>query len=216
MKLRIALFFSGAATLAGAAILRARAASTLPPYARSAKKRCLLISNSKLAGLEYLDHAMEHISGFIGSSASAGYILFVPYAQRDRDGYVARITQAFAGTGYDVRSLHECETASARLAAVQGAGTIFIGGGNTYRLLKSLQQDAGLLELIASRVAAGSLMYIGSSAGSNLACPTIRNTNDMPIVWPEGLNGLNLVPFQVNTHFIDEERELKNHMGESF
>ena len=100
--LRIALLAAGAATVA-ATLVRARAAWTLPPYARGAKKRCLLISNSKLAGLEYLDHALEHISSFLGESAN---ILFVPYAQRDRDGYAARVTKAFAGTGYTVHSLH--------------------------------------------------------------------------------------------------------------
>ena len=131
-----------------------------------------------------------------------------------RNYYIQRGSSASLLT-YRSRSEQDYDTASARLAAVQAAGAIFVGGGNTYRLLKALQQDAGLLELIASRVASGELLYIGSSAGSNLACPTIRNTNDMPIVWPEsGLGGLHLVPFQINTHFIDEERELKNHMGE--
>ena len=191
-----------------------------PPYVHSTQKRCLLISNSKLAGLGYLDHVLEHISAFVEPTASsekgAKSVVFVPYAQRDRDGYATRLRSALQPIGIEVKSLHEADSAEARLEMVNSASYLFVGGGNTYRLLKCLQQDGGaLLPLIARRVADGTLGYIGSSAGTNLAAPTIRNTNDMPIVWPETLNGLSLVPFQINTHYIDEARELQNHMGET-
>lgn len=179
-------FNPAVAVLAGMAVV-ATAASTLratsarcmiPSYARGDRKRCLLISNSKLAGLGYLDHVMCHIQTFLG--APSGPILFVPYAQRDRDGYAAKFRAAMAASGHKVHSLHECGTSSERMAAVNGAAAIFVGGGNTYRLLKSLQQDPELLARIAARVANGELAYIGSSAGTNLACPTIRNSAGRP------------------------------------
>ena len=217
---RSSLIAGIAAVAAGAVGSRTRTvvarAASCPPYLSSAQKRCLLISNSKLAGLDYLEHVMDHIKAFLGEVPDGGaYVVFVPFAQRNRDGYASKFRAAFKETGYDVRSLHECVDANARLALVRGASAIFVGGGNTYRLLKCLQQDAELLPLIASRVASGELAYIGSSAGTNCACPTVRNTNDMPIVWPDSLDGLCFVPFQINTHYIDEDRELKNHMGET-
>lgn len=188
--------------------------ASCPAYGRSSHKRCLLISNSKLSGMAYLDHVMEHIKTFLGELDAGAYIVFVPYAQRGRDMYADKLRSALVG--YEVKSLHDGVHPEERLAMVRGAAAIFVGGGNTYRLLKCLQQDEGLLALIAERVTAGDLAYIGSSAGTNLACPTIRNTNDMPIVWPEaGLHGLCLVPFQINTHYIDAERELQHHMGET-
>lgn len=155
----------------------------------------------------------EQMKDFIGDPAS--FVLFVPYAQADRDGYAARVGERFGSMGYTLKSMHEFSTADAIRAAVCEASCIFVGGGNTYRLMRCLQEDPMLLPLVRERVAAGKLLYIGSSAGTNVACPTMRNTNDMPIVWPRSLAGLGLVPFQINTHYIDSGREVKHHMGET-
>ena len=179
------------------------------PYVESDKKRCLLISNSKLFGLEYLDHVEAHLTDFLGDALGrGGYVLFVPWAQADLDAYAEKARARFARMGVALRSIHEFESDAAKRAAVRAAAAIFVGGGNTFKLLKALQADAALLPLVRARVNAGLLLYIGSSAGTNVACPTIRNTNDMPIVWPDGLAGLGFVPFQVNTHYIDREREV--------
>jgi len=183
------------------------------PRLTAPELRALLISNSKVAGLEYLDHVAEHLKEFLGELD--GFVLFVPFALADRDGYAARARQRFDTMGYVLKSMHDYRTADARRRAVTDASCIFVGGGNTFRLLKSLQEDPALLPLVRERVASGKLLYIGSSAGTNVACPTIRNTNDMPIVWPASLAGLGLVPFQINTHYIDPEREVKHHMGET-
>lgn len=220
MSLRLTIL-AGVATLAATGSLLRRAAISMSasapctPYVKSARQQCLLISNSKVAGLDYLEHVLSHIIDFLGPQDEKAVVIFVPYAQRDRDAYAAKVCAALSPVGCTVKSLHEFDSATSRLEAIRGASAIFVGGGNTYRLLKCLQQDPELLPLIASRVRCGALKYIGSSAGTNLACPTIRNTNDMPIVWPETLNGLSLVPFQINTHYIDEARELQNHMGET-
>ena len=94
---------------------------------------------------------------------------------------------------------------------MEKASAIVVGGGNTFCLLDRLYQN-GLVERIRQRVLAG-VPYVGWSAGSNVACPTIRTTNDMPIVEPRSLNALGLVPFQINPHYTDAT--LPNHGGET-
>jgi len=133
----------------------------------------------------------------------------VPYALKDRDAYTAKAREAFGELGYELESIHESRDS---LAAVADAQAIFIGGGNTFRLLKTLY-DEGLLQPIRTRVLEG-MSYAGASAGANMACPTIRTTNDMPIVEPPSLDALNLVPFQINPHYIDPDPS-STHMGET-
>lgn len=166
----------------------------------------LLLSTSKLHGREYLDHAEGEIRDFLGSIER---VLFVPYAIADRDGYAAKTRERFAAMGYALESLHQ---ASGERRAIAEARAIFIGGGNTFRLLKALY-DLDLLPLIRSRVENG-MPYIGSSAGSNVAGPTIRTTNDMPIVEPPSFDALSLVPFQINPHYLDPDPG-STHMGET-
>jgi dipeptidase E len=169
-------------------------------------KRVLLISNSTLYGSGYLDHAASEIGDFLGNVKT---VLFVPYALHDRDDYASKARERFRKMGYDLGSIH---TAPDPAKAVNDAEAIFIGGGNTFRLLKALY-DTDVLQLIASRVTAG-MPYIGSSAGSNVAGPTIRTTNDMPIVEPPSFEALGLVPFQLNPHFLDTDPK-STHMGET-
>jgi len=169
-------------------------------------KRVLFISNSTLYGSGYLDHAASEIGDFLGNLKT---VLFVPYALHDRDGYASRARERFRTIGYDLDSIH---TISDPVKALNDAEAIFIGGGNTFRLLKALY-DTNVLQLIASRVTAG-MPYIGSSAGSNVAGPTIRTTNDMPIVEPPSFAALGLVPFQLNPHFLDADPN-STHMGET-
>ena len=169
-------------------------------------KRLLLLSTSKLYGSEYLDHAEAEIRHFLGK---IGRILFVPFAIADQDGYAGKTGERFAAMGYGLESLHQT---SDKQQAVSEAEAIFIGGGNTFRLLKNLY-DFELLPLIRARVESG-LPYIGSSAGSNVAGPTIRTTNDMPIVEPPSLNALSLVPFQINPHYLEPDPG-SSHMGET-
>jgi dipeptidase E len=111
--------------------------------------------------------------------------------------------------GYSLKSAHEASDAR---KAVEEADAIFIGGGNTFRLLKALQ-DLDLIESIRRRVGNGA-PYIGSSAGSNVAGPTIKTTKDMPIVQPRSFDALGLVPFQISPHFLDPDPDSK-HMGET-
>ena len=169
-------------------------------------KRVLLISNSTLHGSGYLDHAEAEIRSFLGE---AKRVLFVPYALFDQDKYAATAQQRFEKMGYELSSIH---TADDPVQAVRETDAIFIGGGNTFRLLKALYEFR-LLDPTRERVAAG-MPYVGSSAGSNVATPTIKTTNDMPIVEPPSFAALGLVSFQINPHYLDPDPNSK-HMGET-
>jgi dipeptidase E len=170
------------------------------------KYRVLLISNSTLYGSGYLDHAETEIREFLGNVAE---VLFIPYALYDRNAYTSTARDRFRKMGYALESIH---TAADAKQAVRDAEAIFIGGGNTFRLLKALY-DFEVLETIRRRVAEG-VPYIGSSAGSNVAGPTIKTTKDMPIVQPPSFDALGLVPFQISPHFLDPDPN-STHMGET-
>jgi dipeptidase E len=166
----------------------------------------LLISNSTLFGSGFLDHAESEIRDFLGKEKR---VLFVPFALHDQDGYAAKVRERLGAMGYEVQSIHQ---AADKQKAVSQANAVFIGGGNTFRLLKTLY-DFELLAPIQDRVDEG-MLYMGSSAGSNVAGPTIRTTNDMPIVEPPSLDALGLVSFQINPHYLDPDPNSK-HMGET-
>src|SRR5262245_24699866 len=169
-------------------------------------RRLLLISNSTLHGSGYLDHAEAGIRSFLGDVPR---ISFVPFALADRDRYASQARRRFEKMGIALDSVHEAADPRRTLL---GSRALFVGGGNTFRLLKSLQ-DLDLLETIRRRVAEG-MPYIGSSAGSIVSCPTIRTTNDMPIVEPSTLTALGLVAFQINAHYLDPDPD-STHMGET-
>jgi dipeptidase E len=169
-------------------------------------KRVLLISNSTLYASGYLDHAESEIRGFLRSVKN---VLFVPFALYDRDAYATMAQKRFQAMGYNLESIH---TAADPKQAVGNAEAIFIGGGNTFRLLKALY-DTDVLPTIRQRVEQG-MSYIGSSAGSNVAGPTIKTTKDMPIVQPPSFDALGLVPFQISPHFLDPDPN-STHMGET-
>jgi len=168
--------------------------------------RILLISNSTVHGRGYLDHVEDEIRIFLGATKR---ILFFPFALFDRDDYAAKAKARFAAMGYALESAHVVQNPQ---TAIQETDAIFIGGGNTFRLLKALQ-DFELLETIRRRVKSGA-PYIGSSAGSNVAGPTIKTTKDMPIVQPRSFDSLGLVPFQISPHFQDPDPS-STHMGET-
>ena len=170
--------------------------------------RLLLVSNSTLHGGGYLDHCADAIASFLGPSMKR--VLFVPYALFDRDAYVAKARARFEAMGYGLDSVHDLTGGT--VAAVERAEALFIGGGNTFRLLAALWHQA-LVEPIRRRVRAG-MPYVGSSAGSNVACPSIRTTNDMPIVEPPSFAALDLVPFNINPHYQDPIPG-STHMGET-
>ncbi|XP_053554648.1 alpha-aspartyl dipeptidase isoform X2 [Bombina bombina] len=170
------------------------------------KRRLLLISNSTLHGGGYLEHCQEQIRNFLGEQVKR--VLFVPYALHNRDAYAKTAREKFESLGYSLDSVHE---ASNPVDAVNNSEAIFIGGGNTFRLLKALY-DNGLIPAIRKKVFEDGIPYIGSSAGTNVATVSIHTTNDMPIVYPPSLQALGLVPFNINPHYLDPIVNSK-HMG---
>jgi dipeptidase E len=170
--------------------------------------RLLLISNSTQHGSGYLDHCAAAIASFL--SPSVKRVLFVPYALFDRDAYAAKARTRFEVMGYGLDSVHDL--AGGPVQAVDRAEAVFIGGGNTFRLLDSLWRHE-LIEPIRRRARNG-MPYVGTSAGSNVACPSIHTTNDMPIVQPPSFAALGLVPFNINPHYQDAVPGT-THMGET-
>jgi dipeptidase E len=170
------------------------------------EKRLLLISNSTLYRGGYLDHAEREIRDFLGTVRR---VLFIPFAQHDRDAYATSACRRLAAMGYEMDSAHE---ASDPKQVVNAAEAVFVGGGNTFRLLKGLY-DFELLSPVRRRVAEG-MPYLGSSAGSIVACPTLKTTKDMPVVQPPSFDALGLVGFQISPHYLDPDPG-STHMGET-
>jgi dipeptidase E len=170
--------------------------------------RLLLISNSTNAGEDYLEYPKQEIGHFLGKDPVEA--IFFPYAAVtfSYDMYEAKVARRFTEVGHRIRSIHR---EADPVKAIRNAGAVVVGGGNTWHLLHELRKIK-LLEVIRDEVRNGK-PYIGWSAGSNLACPTIRTTNDMPIIDPNGFQALGLIPFQINPHYLDANPE--GHAGET-
>lgn len=173
----------------------------------------LLLGSGGFRTPERVTVLAEHMRGFFGPVRR---LLFVPYALHDHDAYVQTMIERGINAGYELDGIHRHADP---VHALEQAEAIFIGGGNTFRLLNAMYRR-GLLDVIRQRVRAG-LPYLGISAGSNVACPTIKTTNDMPIVQPPSLDALGLVPFQINAHYYEGQTFLKQgdeyqpHFGET-
>jgi len=183
-----------------------RAMTEAAPKNDRNRLRLLLVSNSTMHGGGYLEHCKAEMQSFLGSKKR---VLFVPYALHDHDGYAAKARAAFEAMGHELSSVHEHQHMP---KALDDADAVFIGGGNTFRLLSALYHY-GLLEAIRARAFEG-MHYMGSSAGTNVATLSIRTTNDMPIVQPPSFTALQLVPFQINPHYLDPD-PASPHMGET-
>jgi dipeptidase E len=168
--------------------------------------RLVLLSNSTNFGTGYLEHAADPIRELFRDLRR---VLFVPFALHDQEAYWQRAHKRFAELGIELDRLREGPEAP---HVVREARGIFVGGGNTFRLLDRLHRS-GLVKVIRGRARAG-VPYLGASAGTVIASPTIRTTNDMPIVQPHSFESLDLVPFQINCHYLDPD-PASRHMGET-
>jgi dipeptidase E len=170
--------------------------------------RLLLISNSTNPGEAYLDYPKYNIREFLGEKPVKA--LFIPYAAVtfSYDEYETKVNDRFKEIGHSVVSIHRFDDPK---KAVEEADAIVVGGGNTWKLVRTMR-DKGIIKLVAKRVKKG-VSYIGWSAGSNVVCPTLRTTNDMPIIDPKGFDVAKLVPFQINPHYLDAHP--KGHGGET-
>lgn len=170
--------------------------------------RLLLISNSASPGEKYLEKPAKDIGVFLGDTKKE--VVFIPFAgvTFSFDSYEDKVNKTLAHEGVCVKGVHSFDDP---IKAVENAGAIMVGGGNTFQLAKMMQEQ-GLIEAIRKKVLEGT-PYVGWSAGSNVACPTICTTNDMPIVEPQSFKVLNLIPFQINPHYLDTHPS--DHGGET-
>lgn len=169
-------------------------------------KNLLLISNSTMRGEAYLGWCKEMIKDFC-ERHGVKRVLFVPYAgvslspdglEASYNAYEAKVQKVYAEFGVELTSVHHCADP---VKAVYEAECVAVGGGNTFHLVREMQRQ-GLMQAISRRAEAG-MPYMGWSAGSNVAGPTLCTTNDMPIVEPLSFNCMALVPFQINPHYTD-------------
>ena len=169
--------------------------------------KLLLISNSTNAGEAYLQYPIAQIGSFLSGVKE---IVFVPYAAVTFSyaDYEAKVQARFNDIGIKVRSVHRAKDPR---KMIREAEAICVGGGNTFALTKKMQEQ-GLMQAIRRKIAEGT-PYVGWSAGSNVTCPTICTTNDMPILQPESFKAIGAVKFQINPHYLDANPE--GHAGET-
>jgi dipeptidase E len=170
--------------------------------------KLLLLSNSTMPGTSFFTWPKPHVKAFLGKSISE--VVFIPFAAVTLafDAYEDAVARAFDAMGYKVRSVHRARD---KKGLISNAQAVVVGGGNTFALVHRMY-EADLLGAVRAKVIGG-VPYIGWSAGANLACPTLKTTNDMPVVMPPSFETLNLVPFQINPHY--HEMKFQNQGGET-
>jgi len=178
-------------------------------FLKDSMKKMIVASTSTLFGGSYLSYLKEELKELYRGVEE---IVFVPYARPSGiswDDYTKIASNFFKSLGISVKGIHEFEDFEQGIHSARG---IFVGGGNTFVLVKKLQ-ETGLMTLIANRVEQGT-PYLGTSAGSNICGPSMKTTNDMPIVMPPSFDCMNLIPFGINAHFLDADPDSK-HKGET-
>jgi len=173
------------------------------------QKQVLLLSSTVMYGEPPLEWCKDILKSFL-SQYNVNKLLFIPYAVRDCDAYAKRMMESIQNQGVEVESIHEKQDP---VAAINECKGVFVGGGNTFLLLKRLYEN-NLLGPIREAVLKRGVPYVGSSAGTNVATRSINCTNDMPICYPPSFEALGLVPFNINPHYLDPDPNTL-HMGET-
>lgn len=195
--IQTAILGSAAAAAGTVSVAQAKIKKPLGPQKVSEKRRVLIQSSSRYHTSGYLDFAGDQYEQLYGSTKHE--ILFIPYAKvaGTYDAYEKQVQDAFKPFGHKIISIHRFKDPQ---KAVREASAIAVGGGNTWALVTRMY-EAGIINLIRDQVNGG-IPYCGWSAGGNVACPTLRTTNDMPIAEPPSFNTFGFIPFQTNPHFI--------------
>ena len=172
-------------------------------------KKMIIASTSTIHGGNYLEYLLPTLETLFKDCSE---ILFIPYARPggiSHDDYTEIVRSAFAKMNKTIKGIHEFDNP---IYAIQNAQGIFTGGGNTFLLVTQLYQNE-VMEVLAKMVEKGT-PYLGSSAGSNITGLTMQTTNDMPIIYPPSFKTLELIPFNLNPHYLDADLQNK-HMGET-
>lgn len=170
--------------------------------------KLLLISNSTNPGEEFLTYPLPNIQEFLGPKPINA--VFIPYAavSFSYDEFEQKVKEKFARIGHNIESVHHAKDP---VQKINDAEAIVVGGGNTFHLLSQIYKN-NLMDIVRKKIGAG-IPFIGWSAGSNVACPTICTTNDMPIIQPQSFEAFNFIPFQINPHYLDANPA--GHAGET-
>lgn len=172
-------------------------------------KKMIVASTSTLFGEKFLEYLLPVLKSHF---KNVDHLLFIPYARPGGVSfkkYTQMVREALKELAIPVTGIHESKDPK---SAIENAGAIFIGGGNTFVLLDTLIRK-DLMSVLKTAVENGK-PYLGTSAGSNIAGPSVKTTNDMPIVHPDSLDALNLIPFNINPHYLDPDPNSK-HKGET-
>ncbi len=173
------------------------------------KRKLLIVSTSRVHGSAYLEYIKEEVKRHFEGCKK---LLFIPFARPGgltHTDYTRKVRNVFEPLGIEVRGAHRFKSADEACVWADG---IFTGGGNTFVLLNELYHR-GYLDAVRRAVKSGK-PYMGSSAGSNIAGMSVSTTNDMPIVYPPSFQALQLVPFNINPHYLDSDPD-SSHMGET-
>lgn len=172
-------------------------------------KKLLIVSTSTIHGSGYLEYLTDEMVDFFEGIKE---VVFIPYARPSgmtHDDYTNAARTKFASLNIKVKGIHEYENPK---EAIKNAEAVFTGGGNTFLLLKTLY-EFGLVKELKDRIENG-MLYMGTSAGSNITGLTVGTTNDMPIVYPPTFDAIGVLPFNINPHYLDPDPSSK-HKGET-
>lgn len=172
-------------------------------------KNLLLASTSSLDKNAYLDYLLPEIAAHFNEVHE---LLFIPYARPGGSSYAnytQKVRSTFESLNILVKGIHETQDP---VEAVKKAQGIFVGGGNTFLLVKELY-DRQLLTSLRSAIATG-VPYLGTSAGSNICGFSMQTTNDMPIVRPPHFKTLGSIEINLNVHYLDPDPS-STHQGET-
>ncbi|MEL4455450.1 dipeptidase PepE [Lutimonas vermicola] len=172
-------------------------------------KNLIIASTSTIYGSGFLEYLLPELREHFKSIKS---LLFIPYARPggiSHEAYTEAVAKSMQSLSIAVHGIHEFDDPE---KAIEKAEAIFVGGGNTFVLLKALQQKK-LIDPLRIVLDKGT-PYLGTSAGSNIVAPNVKTTNDMPIVHPTSLDALNLIPFNINAHYLDPIKN-STHKGET-
>lgn len=172
-------------------------------------KKLIIASTSTIHGSGYLEYLLPTLAVFF---ADVKNLLFIPYARPggiSYNEYTKNAKKTFAKIQIEVKGIHEFKNAK---EAIINSEAIFTGGGNTFELVNQLYKNdlISTLQLVLEH----GTPYLGTSAGSNICGVTMKNTNDMPIVYPPSFTTLGMIPFNINAHYLDPIKDSK-HMGET-
>lgn len=152
----------------------------------------------------------EIIKDYIKKNSTVGFIPTASeldddrwYMQKDREDL---IKMHFNIIDIDITK----ENTEEIIKKFNNVDAIFVAGGNSFYLLQQLKTKNVLQELIAF---ANTKIYVGSSAGSCIACPSIDyvekldNKSQAPLL--KNCNAMNLVDFYILPHYKSKEKYTK-------